>query len=298
MFKSVSPQTDPIRPISPQPDRVIDFTSDITNIYERFILKLETPVCEEKQVVNSIKSFIKRCGVGNKVQWFLNYGTNRRNSYDGFCILWLGGDFTSAHLVYRRLLNQDEIGMYRVKFCDHKAERAYLTEYDYIDTSNWADCTEAELNLYSKYKQFLVPLKPEVEPPHFYLSSSQMKSHHLLHRKAKFKINPIYLQDKKVGDEREPDVLFAQRVPPQIGLDFFNKNLQMICQNQYQITESNNTRGRSIMIKFYNHTDCLLFRTMFRKLIVPIGQSSGVIIFNYCFKKKRAPRNKSYRASK
>lgn len=252
----------------------------------RYVIKLESPVCDEKQAQYAIKDFISRCGMENKVEWFLNYGTKRDNSYDGFCLLWISGE--GAPKVYRRLLNCDRYGFLRLEAKDEATEYKIICEYEKRTKglSGFQFATEDEIafDVYDKYESALAPQKPVTEPPRFFLTHNQRRLLNTDEKFAHFKASPIRLEDKSVPKDRYGKTLFAQRIHPKLDINYIHSNLKRMCTSGYRLNEIQNRSGRCITIQFELKNDSILFRTMFRKVIIPMGKQPGVIIFNYAFK--------------
>jgi len=124
-----------------------------------------------------------------------------------------------------------------------------------------------------------------IEPPNFFLTRLQRQKLKTKEHKAFFKAFPIYLRWKSVPNNREKNVLFAQRVSPKLNLEYLYSNLDLMCKSNYELSEANRTNGRCIIIKFKSSLDSLLFRTMFRKVVIYIGKTPIILIFNYAYKK-------------
>jgi len=278
----------------------LDYINDYPQ-RDRLVVKLETPVCTEKQANYAIQDFVSRCGVDlNALKLFLNYGTNRSNKYAGFCTLWLGGDFKSAYKVYKRLLNLNSLvqsslhlnsfGQERVEFTDANIEKQFQREYESgienINFERWAADVDVESlheELYQKYKQWLRPKRAKTESARFFLTRQQRAQLRTNAKYGQFKASAIYLTSKVAPSGSRDDVLFAQRINDQLSTDYFHQQLQCMCDHGYQLEEFRKRIGRCIKIHFDSKTDSLLFRTMFRKLLVPIGRKAAVVIFNYSF---------------
>ncbi len=137
----------------------------------RFIVRMETPVCTEDQANSSIKQFISRAGISS-VDWCINYGTKRDNTYDGYILLWIGGDHENARSLFCHLMNIDQNTGYKRSKMRPELEEAYNELYERemsaVDENDWYDTTVKGEELNDLYhKKFTMPLDPTFELPFF-----------------------------------------------------------------------------------------------------------------------------------